>query len=204
MFLFPLRAQAAKIFLKDGKTVEGEIVEQTERRVRVEMDGIPLTYYLEEVQRIENEQGEVVFPKPEAELFKPFSESQAESQPKATETPGYKQAELSLQLATMNKRQLIVKYMEVTGATGNMRKTFAEIIDKASQEKQRNLKRVLKVEDIIEQLIPIYSQYFTEEDLKNLIQFYETQAGQKLLKTSPLILKESMEKSLEYLKDKIE
>ena len=203
-FCLAAQANAAKVYLKDGKTIEGKIIEQNERRVRLDVDGITLSYYLEEVQRIENEKQEVIFPEKEAELFKPFSESQSKSQPKTSADQGYKKAESNLKLAVMNKRELILKYMEVTGVTGNMRKTFAQIVNNAPKEKQRKIKNALKMEGILEQLVPIYSQYFTEEDLKNLIQFYQSQAGQKLLKTAPLILKESMEKSLKYLQGRIE
>lgn len=38
---------------------------------------------------------------------------------------------------------------------------------------------------------PTYDQYFTEEDLKNLIAFYQTPIGQKMIATTPKLLQTS-------------
>lgn len=46
-------------------------------------------------------------------------------------------------------------------------------------------------EALLERLIPLYDKYYTKEDIENIIQFYGSPLGQKLLKVSPDISRES-------------
>lgn len=52
-------------------------------------------------------------------------------------------------------------------------------------------KMVSRFDDLLEMLIPIYDKYYTNEDLEGIIAFYSTPLGQKLLKNSPDVLRES-------------
>ena len=45
---------AETIVLKSGKTIEGKMLEKTDKYARVDIDGVPVTYYLEEILSIEN------------------------------------------------------------------------------------------------------------------------------------------------------
>jgi len=45
---------------------------------------------------------------------------------------------------------------------------------------------------LIEQCVPIYEKHLSHEDVKALIKFYETPAGQRVIKALPLITQESM------------
>jgi uncharacterized protein len=45
---------------------------------------------------------------------------------------------------------------------------------------------------LLEQLIPIYDKYFTDQDIKSLIHFYETPVGQRALKAMPLVMHDSL------------
>ena len=44
----------------------------------------------------------------------------------------------------------------------------------------------------LDMVIPIYAKYFSHEDIKGLLKFYQTELGKKMIKTWPLILQESM------------
>ncbi len=52
--------------------------------------------------------------------------------------------------------------------------------------------------DIIELIIPIYEKHFTHEDIKQLIVFYESPIGKKLIKTQPQIFRESLDVGAEW------
>lgn len=45
---------------------------------------------------------------------------------------------------------------------------------------------------LVEQFIEIYAKYFTDEELKQLLAFYETPLGQKAIKVMPQMLQEDM------------
>lgn len=192
---------AQKIYLDDGRVIEGTIIEQDQERVRIQVRGITLTYYLDEISRIEG------YESPLESIAKDPSSALPQKVQEEKPTQLYEipiEPPLGPRLAQMDKRELILKYMQVSGVQGQMRKTFAEIIQTAPADERRHLHRVLNVEDILEELVPIYSRYFTDSDLRELIQFYESSLGQKLMKTAPLILQETMEKSLEYFERRME
>ena len=44
---------------------------------------------------------------------------------------------------------------------------------------------------LIDQLLPIYDKYYSKEDVKGLIQFYQTPLGQKVISVIPAISRES-------------
>ncbi|HEU5403112.1 MAG TPA: DUF2059 domain-containing protein, partial [Terriglobales bacterium] len=49
----------------------------------------------------------------------------------------------------------------------------------------------LKAEDLVESMIPVYSKHFTGEDIRQLIAFYQSPFGQKVLREMPQIIVES-------------
>ena len=51
----------------------------------------------------------------------------------------------------------------------------------------------LKAEDLEEAMIPVYSRHFTGADIKQLIAFYESPFGRKVMREMPQILVESNE-----------
>ena len=66
---------------------------------------------------------------------------------------------------------------------------------------------MVKFKDIKEYLVTIYDKYFTHEDIKSLIAFYESPAGKKYLDTMPEITQEmmsySMQKGMEVFKEEM-
>ena len=59
------------------------------------------------------------------------------------------------------------------------------------------------IDEVIDRMIPVYDKYFTDDELIAMIQFYESPAGSRLLETMPMIMKEALRVSTEYLKEKI-
>ena len=45
---------------------------------------------------------------------------------------------------------------------------------------------------LVDQLIPIYNKYFTHEEIKRLYAFYQTDLGQKVIRTMPKATSEAM------------
>jgi hypothetical protein len=51
----------------------------------------------------------------------------------------------------------------------------------------------LSSQEWVDQFIPIYDKYYSQEDLEGLLAFYESPLGQKVVKTMPLLMLESMQ-----------
>lgn len=193
LFLATSLCSAETIYLKSGRAVKGDIVEKTADQITINANGMTLTYYADEIDRIE---GASDSPQEAVQAVSPSLSSPQEA-------GGYV-AGRATDYASMSKKDLILKYMEATGVKGSIRRTFADIINASSPDKKEELKKALNLDDVIDALVPVYDQYFTEQDLQELIAFYESPVGRKLLKTLPLIAKDSMDKSISYFKGKLE
>jgi hypothetical protein len=51
----------------------------------------------------------------------------------------------------------------------------------------------VKADDLVEMVVPIYAKYLTHDDVKELIKFYESPVGRKLVKVQPKVMGESMQ-----------
>jgi hypothetical protein len=46
--------------------------------------------------------------------------------------------------------------------------------------------------ELVEMIVPIYDKYLTHDDIKGLIEFFETPVGRKFIQVQPKIMQESM------------
>jgi len=53
--LLPVSLHAETIVLKSGKTLEGEIIAQTDDYIKVSFERVPLTYYLDDIESIDGQ-----------------------------------------------------------------------------------------------------------------------------------------------------
>lgn len=47
-------------------------------------------------------------------------------------------------------------------------------------------------DDLVDMSVPIYAKYFTHDEIKQLLEFYRTPIGQKVIGTLPAVMQESM------------
>lgn len=102
-----------------------------------------------------------------------------------------------------NKQALILRFIEANGTRDGMVKILGQLIQEAPADQQENLKTLLKVDDIIQQLVPIYDRYYTEEDLKELVTFYKGPVGQKAISVTPQIMQEATQVMVRYFQEKM-
>jgi hypothetical protein len=55
LFLGVSSVYAETIVLKSGKTVEGKIIEKTDKYIKIDFQGVPLTYFIDEIESIDGE-----------------------------------------------------------------------------------------------------------------------------------------------------
>lgn len=62
----------------------------------------------------------------------------------------------------------------------------------------------VNLEEVVEQIYyPLYSKYFTEDEIRDLLVFYKSPTGKKTIRVMPQLMQESMEKSSQLLNPKI-
>jgi hypothetical protein len=58
IFFLPTLSFAETIILKSGHEITGEIIEKTQDYIRIDLEGVPLTYYSNEIQSIAEERSD--------------------------------------------------------------------------------------------------------------------------------------------------
>ena len=69
---------------------------------------------------------------------------------------------------------------------------WANIIDEVSNE--------LDKESYYDLVVPIYQKYFTPDDIEELVAFYKSSVGRKLISVTPNIMKETGQAGQEWVK----
>jgi uncharacterized protein len=49
------------------------------------------------------------------------------------------------------------------------------------------------MDELVDMLAPVYQKHMTENDLKKIIEFYQTPVGKKYAEKTPVIMQESMQ-----------
>jgi len=186
---------ADTIHLKDGAAVTGNILEKNDKSVRIEVDGVPMTYYMDEIKDIDGTAPAAKAAPAKVPAEVPQAETPAPPVPAVVETPAN---------VPQNKKDLILKFIDVFGTRAAMISNLDSMIKSmpADAPETQKLKDNLKVDEIIDRLVPIYDRQFSEKDLKAYIDFYSSPQGRKLIEGIPVIMRESVGISTQYLQDK--
>lgn len=106
------------------------------------------------------------------------------------------------------KKQDLIRLLDLTKATDigaqfvqqgvdELRKSFASLPDERRERMvkifQEEMLKEFSREKMIEGILPIYDKYLTDEDVKQLIAFYESPVGRKMVEVQPRILKEAFD-----------
>ena len=179
LFFSPALSFAEKVYLKNGRVVDGKIISKTNGQVKVSVSGVELTYFDDEVARIEDA----------ASLKNPNPSAVSSASSGASST---------------TKEESVLNLIDVSGAKSSMTQMLNQMLGQSSPEDAQKLKQIFNVDDIISRLVPIYTKYFSENEIKALVSFYQSPLGQKMLSVTPLIMEEATRVSLEYLEEKMQ
>jgi len=225
MFLYLGAASAATVDLKDGRIVQGDIVKQDSKSLQITVDGVTLTYYADEIKDIDGnpwgtaqapaaqpaakpDTAVVPMPASQAQIAQPATVAQPEAALPTAPVAQPDAAAAALPAAgTMDqeKRALILKFIDVFGTRQALINNFEAMLKQIAKEKPEEAQKIrdrIKVDEIIELLLPIYDRNFSKEDLKAFIAFYGSDEGQKLITTIPKLMKESVLESVKYMETK--
>ena len=102
-----------------------------------------------------------------------------------------------------DKVQLIMILIDVSGVRKNMELNIEQVLKGVEEEKKEKFKELFKVSDIIDRIVPIYSNHYTNEELIKIIEFYESAAGQKVVESTPKIMQETVQEAARYFQEKL-
>ena len=175
-----LFSSADTIYLKDGRVIQGKITEKSSYATVIQQGTSVQRFFNDQIQKIEQDQQQISTP------------------PASSAIDPYQFVDISPQ-----KAQLILKLMDINGTHTAMENQLNQIIARSSSQDAQKLKDLVNVNDILKQLVPVFDRYYSEEDLKDLIAFYESPLGQKVMRVTPLLMKDTLQATLDYFKNKV-
>lgn len=105
----------------------------------------------------------------------------------------------TLPLYSQNKEKDIYRLMEISGSADlgtqvmyAIIEQYKEIIPDVPDEYWNMVLKEFSSDELIQLIVPIYDRYFTHEEIKDIIKFYETPTGKKMVENLPFITQESM------------
>jgi hypothetical protein len=231
---------AATVHLNSGTAINGKILESTGENIKVDVEGVTVTYYKDEVSSIEGDDAAAKAlgvaaitanaPAQEAPAAAPKGNEDTQpapaekavtapvepaiTAPVITPPPTETKAPAPAVAPTLpvtapsgvvsaDKKAKILKFIDVFGTRDTMKMNFDQILASMPPQDAEKLKGAFNIDDVIQELVPLYDKYFTAEDLDGFIQFYTSANGRKLVQVIPLIMKESVDVSAKYFEEHI-
>lgn len=184
---------AATVHLSDGRTVQGDLIKQDNKSLQINVDGVTMTYYADEIKDVDGQ------PLGSSAQAAPASAS-AESMQAAPDS-----ASTGSEGIDPEKKALILKFIDVFGTRQALTNNFEMLLKQVEKDKPEEAQKIrerVKIDEIIDRLLPVYDRNFSSEDLKAFIAFYGSDEGRKLISTMPELMKESVQESIKYMQDK--
>jgi hypothetical protein len=94
----------------------------------------------------------------------------------------------------------IRKLLEVMGTVKMTHQVLDQMISSfkvqnndVSSEFWDRFEKEMNLQELVDQMVPLYAKYYSLDDLKAVNAFYQTPAGQRVLAATPRIMQESMQ-----------
>jgi hypothetical protein len=111
----------------------------------------------------------------------------------------------SQSINAQTKNDDILEFLRLTGTDklaeqvlDSMIQQYKLLFPTVSNEMWFLFKRDLKIDDLLYLCVPIYSKYYSHDEIKQLIKFYETPLGKKVIRITPELAAETMKAGQEW------
>ena len=107
------------------------------------------------------------------------------------------------------KEALIKEILETTGSLNLGRQMMARMVEVEKVGKTEEQKRKIDFfaarmdpAEMVDVIVGIYDRHFSLEELRDILRFYKSETGTRMLKKMPLLLQESMDAGAEWARRK--
>ena len=100
-----------------------------------------------------------------------------------------------------NYKSLVVDFMSAQGQFETFNATIDQVASMMALTLDDSEKELLSKEvmgSLVDLLVPIYKNHFTEQDLKEAVELYKTPIGKKISGKTPIIAQETMQASMQW------
>jgi len=172
------------VYLKNGKAVSGEIVQETPYSVKIrKSNGSVEGFYADEIERVVRGN---------------------DSSAQLTGAPDEKAVFPELSAIPDRKKELILRFLKVSGVYESVSESLDSVVKNLSEDKRAEIRKILSVDDLIMQVVPIYAAYYNEEEISVLIDYYGNPVIQKNMKLTPQILQSVLNEVMKHLSQKLQ
>jgi sRNA-binding regulator protein Hfq len=166
---------ADTVYLKDGRRIQGEIVEQNNYSTRMTVDGHAQVFYSGQIDHIVEDEKMGQDINVDAGSFNNISKEKAD---------------------------LIIELLKVNGLTATLQKSIETTIQNAPENRRDEFMMLFKFDELVKILVPIFDVYYSEDDLKELIKIYKNPVRQKEIENNSALVKEALEKMIRHIYEK--
>ena len=116
---------------------------------------------------------------------------------------------LQAQEGTTTKEQDIRRLLDLTGSAKLAEQIMDQLTttlgeDGADQAFWESFRAEVDIQELVRMTIPIYDKHFTQAEIRELIAFYQTPLGAKVVEKMPAIAQESMVAGMEWGEEIVE
>jgi len=172
-------AFAETVHLKDGTTVEAKVLQKDSYYTILEINGRPMRYFNDQIVDIKEDAPAAAAP--QAPIVKITS----------------------LSGISPTKLELITRFLQVNGTRASIDKRIEEAIANAPENEKARVKSVFVAEEMLNRIIPVYDQYYTEDEIRQLVEFYSSPTGQKSIEINTALVRDVVRATLSYFQEKL-
>lgn len=94
----------------------------------------------------------------------------------------------------------VVSYIKISGAAANMTAVLEPVIEQIQEDKREDFKKDLEsiLPGLYDKMAVSIMKHFTHDDIKKMIEFYNSPVGKKIQEVTPKMTKEQMQAGQEW------
>jgi hypothetical protein len=94
----------------------------------------------------------------------------------------------------------VINYIKLSGATSQVTAVIEPIMDQLPEDKKADFRKDFDatLPSLYEKMATVMMKYYNHEDIKKMIEFYNSPVGKKIQETTPKITKDQMEAGQEW------
>lgn len=112
-------------------------------------------------------------------------------------------AEAGPELLTDDKRALIKSLLKANGVEKILEQNAKTVIAQAPEDRREKLQALFQSDQLMDLIVPVYSEKFSSQELEKLINFFNSPTGRKYVSQSGQITEETFQILLKYFAAKV-
>ncbi|MFT7538492.1 MAG: hypothetical protein ACI9F2_000637 [Lysobacterales bacterium] len=102
-----------------------------------------------------------------------------------------------------DSREWVIKLLQLNGVKALLYENKQKIMKEVPSDKFDEMDQLFNIEELVEALVPVYQNYYEDGEIEEVVRFYESSAGQKMINSTPQIMQEVMQTSVNFFQKRM-